>query len=131
MEAIEGMRVALGAAVVLNYWDRYGLRRNSVPVHRPVTVESGLHALGVGASVPEHGDRTAEEELGPRSSTCDRGIRRMKSLLDETPRGVDCALVYRRSPLAGIDWMVCCDVRSMDSSWISTGSCSSCDSGLG
>ncbi|KAK0598250.1 hypothetical protein LWI29_032937 [Acer saccharum] len=51
----------------------------------------------------------------------------MKSLLDERPEGstVLWSIGGRRS--LGLTGWVRCDVRSMDSSWISTGSCSSCD----
>ncbi|KAK0579849.1 hypothetical protein LWI29_032447 [Acer saccharum] len=51
----------------------------------------------------------------------------MKSLLDERPEGstVLWSIGGRRS--LGLTGWVRCDVRSMDSSWISTRSCSSCD----
>ncbi|KAK0576068.1 hypothetical protein LWI29_011308 [Acer saccharum] len=83
--------------------------------------------MGGGVCSGTWGSVRAEEELGPRSSTCDRGIRTIKSLLDERPEGstVLWSIGGRRS--LGLTGWVRCDVRSMDSSWISTGSCSSCD----
>ncbi|KAK0598783.1 hypothetical protein LWI29_037959 [Acer saccharum] len=97
---------------------------------RSSTCDRGIRSpclRGGGVCSGTWGSVRAEEELGPRSSTCDRGIRRIKSLLEERPEGstVLWSIGGRRS--LGLTGWVRCDVRSMDSSWISTGSCSSCD----